>query len=460
MAETERAITRVPYEIWSIIFEICSRTDLTPRAALCLAAVCSRWRRIALANPHIWSTLVVEPSIDLFIDGTTEDAAEAESYRVTLYAERSQPLLLSIYLRDQYRHLRSSPPPSRSSSRHRVSFSMQRMVNALHVCMPRCIYLNIQSKLFSDVNITAPLLSGQATLSQLETLVVHDTLPRSLSLYRMGVYFCMKTAHIVAPKLRNLTVPNVPHLSPDHIAPHLLRNIRKLTVETFEAGFVRDITQFEGLECLSLRVGRDDGEVRFTRPTQSLALPSLQIAFDEYHNSCNNTWRYFSCIRFQDLESLTLEYVGSIIRMPFTPSDHGFLTGASLASMSSLRTLAIHLVPLRPSDLMNILRALPRLALLDLSETPCDTLPVYQMISPGLINQLRDTQLLPMLETLKLIWFHDIDEVALMDMIESRGFEGIAIGFEKPYQNLSENTHHRLRTMRGAGVKLVGYESR
>ncbi|KAF9035006.1 hypothetical protein BDZ89DRAFT_1225817 [Hymenopellis radicata] len=388
---------------------------------------------ISLDNPHIWSTLVIEPSIDLFIQDTTQDVAEAESYRITLFAERSQQLLLSIYIRDQFGD--SIPPPSTppSSPRYRV---------------------------FSDINITTRLLSGQGTLAHLETLVLHEALYQSLSAYRIGVDFYLKTACIVAPKLRHLTVPNVKHLSPDHISPHLLCNVRKLTVETFEACFVRDITQFAGLECLALRVGRDVGQRRFSQPTRSLVLPSLQIFFDEYHNLCNNTWRYFASIRFQDLESLTLEYTGDIARMPFSPSVHGFLADGSLANMSSLKALVIHLVPLRRSDIMNIVRALPRLALLDLRETSCHTLPVYQMISPGLINQLRDNQVLPMLETLKLIWFQDIDEVALMDMIESRGFEGITIGCGKPYQKLSENTNHRLMMMREAGMKLVEYEWR
>ncbi|KAF9010879.1 hypothetical protein BDZ89DRAFT_503489 [Hymenopellis radicata] len=92
----------VPNEILCLIFAQCVVYDARERSSLCnvqapwsLSYVCSRWRRLVLSFPSLWTT----PRFDLTGHEMTRRVQQQTVYLLTLYIERSRALPLDVAVR-------------------------------------------------------------------------------------------------------------------------------------------------------------------------------------------------------------------------------------------------------------------------------------------------------------------------------------------------------------------------
>ncbi|KAJ6594358.1 hypothetical protein B0H19DRAFT_1095147 [Mycena capillaripes] len=90
--------SRLPVELWDIIFEECVPETPEPslvQAPLSVSQVCRRWRNIALSNPVLWSTLAITTTCR-HTEGSR--ALEALQNITQLWLHRSGARLLSVFV--------------------------------------------------------------------------------------------------------------------------------------------------------------------------------------------------------------------------------------------------------------------------------------------------------------------------------------------------------------------------
>lgn len=137
-------------------------------------------------------------------------------------------------------------------------------------------------------------------------------------------------------------------------------------------------------------------------------------------------------------------------------------------SASRLQHITFSAIPISGMDIISVLQALPQLGSLvvhdpnpndyELSEAPLDLLyPIDEHLLHQLTASPSGLPFLPSLKSIELVWTQDLDEGAVMDMIESRRWceaplERATLGKLERHINLAPTTHQRLRDLRKGGL--------
>ncbi len=101
--------------------------------------------------------------------------------------------------------------------------------------------------------------------------------------------------------------------------------------------------------------------------------------------------------------------------------------------------------------MLSLLHAVPQLRWLSIVERidAC-----VRIVSPQFIRQLGNPEMLPKLEHLQLVWSGEVDEGAVLDMLEQRGLKSVVIGIRKGGE-LRPDTMSRIDTLRRRGTQVA-----
>ncbi|KAK0239410.1 hypothetical protein EDD85DRAFT_821794 [Armillaria nabsnona] len=116
-----------------------------------------------------------------------------------------------------------------------------------------------------------------------------------------------------------------------------------------------------------------------------------------------------------------------------------------------LTELALTTLTIGPPEMLSLLQAVPQLRRLSIVE---QTDACVRIVSPQFIRQLGNPEMLPELEHLQLVWSGEVDEGAVLDMLEQRGLKSVVIGIRKGGE-LRPDTMSRVDTLRGHGTQVA-----
>ncbi|SJL02757.1 uncharacterized protein ARMOST_06093 [Armillaria ostoyae] len=117
----------------------------------------------------------------------------------------------------------------------------------------------------------------------------------------------------------------------------------------------------------------------------------------------------------------------------------------------SLTELTLTTVDFTSTDALSILRMMPNIVRLSIVE---QNKVQRGLITSDFIEGLVDRRMLPNLRHLQLVWSGDVDEAAVMDMVENRAVKSIVIGVRMGGE-LRQNTLSRVDALRKRGTSIT-----
>ncbi|KAK0184938.1 hypothetical protein F5146DRAFT_1144587 [Armillaria mellea] len=178
----------------------------------------------------------------------------------------------------------------------------------------------------------------------------------------------------------------------------------------------------------------------------------------------------FGGLRFPTLNSLLMKYHASFDEEDDDYSSIGvdLILNVVSSAASKLQHVTFSAIPISGMEIISTLQILPRLVSLvihdpnpndcELPEAPSHLLyPIDEHLLQQLTASPAGLPFLASLNSIELVWTENIDEGAVMDMIESRrwceaSLERATLGKLEPHVNLAPTTHQRLRDLRKGGL--------
>ncbi|KAK0244946.1 hypothetical protein EDD85DRAFT_534 [Armillaria nabsnona] len=426
-----------------------------PYPALQLSLVCSRWRAVSLYTYRLWTNITVLISTTALRDGEPgpdERAHHAMKQEgiTNLYVQRSQSRPISIFVcRSTKAPPRKNPPPA----------------EWIFPISDRQMFLLCQATGWKEISVLSTwhgrdlcrlLDMGAHCLKAVDTVA----LPRHSVLYRTPIL-------APASNFRNLNLHG-------HNCCHNIANgfshpgfpfdrIRSLAINgsssrgVIECGGVltirRALLHFPYIQDLILSVPRVDPNEYDIPPALSLSLLTSLTLWVDY--TCQVKVKYYlSNLSLPCLRSFALKYVNNMIQYPFAAES---VTDVLRTCSQSLRSFSLEKVPIRASNLIDILSVVPGLTRLELRDPVLGSFIPYCPVSQTLTTYIEDNAMfLPDLEAVEFIWQREDTgrklEKALMEMVETRRGSGklkkVTIGRLNPYEELGVDTNRRLATLK------------
>lgn len=443
-------IRRLPLELLREIFlEACSSTFLAvpereilqtaSQTPLNIASVCSYWRDICLAFPHLWTSI--------FVNADNAKLTEQEKNLVSLFQRRSlsRPTHISISADFLITYQDSAPDDDPHYDNPIVPYTSLKTVFSpmspiLDLSSCRSLMLTMGLARQSDLDLPSP------HFALLERLYLKGWFNAN---NEMALNF---SSHMFSdtPRLRELHLHDSGCLT-DFNLPW--SRIRTLWLELYSGTWdqiVDIIDRFPLLDTLVFYGGR------FTDPTTNVirdGIKGLQIWGEPGINVA-----IFSILRLPDLHRLELldDELGPAYDI--TPEDVDNMLPFLLSS-PSLTELRFEKAILNDSDLLRILESVPKLVSLSIIES--NRTPQHSSITGQLLERMMETDcFLPKLEHLELVWAENIevDEGKVMDVIESRRevVKFVSVGVRDGGE-LSRETLQRIQTLRRCGLHVRLY---
>ncbi|SJL12351.1 uncharacterized protein ARMOST_15776 [Armillaria ostoyae] len=116
-----------------------------------------------------------------------------------------------------------------------------------------------------------------------------------------------------------------------------------------------------------------------------------------------------------------------------------------------LTELTLTTLTIGPPEMLSLLHAVTQLRRLSIVE---QIEACIRVISPQFIGQLANPEMLPELEHLQLVWSGEVDEGAVLDMLEKRALKSVVVGIRKGGE-LRPDTMSRVDTLRGRGTQVT-----
>ncbi|SJL18264.1 uncharacterized protein ARMOST_21849 [Armillaria ostoyae] len=417
-------IRRLPLEILEVIFGyVCisvyghNAMRLAYRGPFALSSVCIYWHDICLSSPRLWTSI--------FANANNSDLLPRFKNILKLVQERSRQLPLHLDV----------------SAR----------------CSPQNLFLNIPRLRYHGLD---SLFYGKGILHlrRLKSLSIHfNTNSGTLSLQNLN-------NHGEFPELAHLKLSGVFDVSyPDEPLIDLFAHAPKL--HTLSLDCFSDIVHFR--------------------------LPDEQINTVHYSNYRSQNIAS-QCKRFPNATTATFHRCGLGL---FNTSDlpfrkllledvilHGnpisqktipYLTSLELASTDQEVVGTTYHAGVIRSLLQHVSRSLTELTLTTVDFTSTDALSILRMtpnilrlsiveqnkVQSGLITSdftegLDDRRMLPKLQHLQIVWSGDVDEAAVMDMVEHRAFMSVVIGVRMGGE-LRWDTWFRVNALRKRGTTIT-----
>lgn len=380
-------LRQLPPEILGEIFTwaclptstFCCLAELESRTALRLSVVCSWWRAVALANPHIWAvaSFVAHDFGWYEEDQDTVAAAEKELSRLTVAAD-----ILAVYLqRSQYVLLdvRITHSPYRHTPQILDCVRTMTLAIAMHSHRWR-------SASFSVDSLDA-WLSANQPLPELESLKLR------------GIRnFIEQSTPLPTPRLRRLDLGSTT-MDVCDVADHLqVTNVVDLKVISRETrlddlfGLCRRLPELQVLDIF--------GDINWATETATLPISTLKVQF----RRSSSLQRFLNYLTLPRLECLHLNAVRLEVGDSATFSQS--LTSLITRSECSLRHLTLtRLRHLSDADFLTILKKTPYLQSLTALERgqPDRYLPVVPALTQHFFATLSITPatILPQIQKLR-----------------------------------------------------------
>ncbi|KAK0220127.1 hypothetical protein IW262DRAFT_1382934 [Armillaria fumosa] len=423
-------IRRLPRDVLIEIFQfICtsvsydaflSRNDLplVSTTPFYLSSVCAYWRDVCISSPMLWTSVLAN---------INHRGASLQFPRVTkLFRQRSGTRLLNLQMSVEFGEFKEgvSYEDVQRRSRHAVT-SLFYNPDALN--LQRLKRIGIDSR-------TAHLWHAfrkdiQPEFPELEHLEFSDDIEYS------GMHAIKLFEH--APKLHTLAL-NAFHstwfcLQKEQITTIYFANVPSFAYPSRTHNYTNATTAtFRRCGYLSF----EDAEL----PFQTLVLHGCLPAFH---------WMG-SMPRLTSLELIDIDCTNS------SESDDIRNTICDLAKYLSksplLTELVLNTLIIGHPEMLSLLHAVPQLRRLSIVERIDMRLRV---ISPRFIEELGDLEMLQELEHLQLVWSDQVDEGAILDVLEKRPLKSAVIGIRGGGE-LRPDTLSRINALRksGTGVTL------
>ncbi|KAK0430545.1 hypothetical protein EV421DRAFT_2025027 [Armillaria borealis] len=416
-------IRRLPLEILEIIFGyVCisvhghNATRLAYRGPFALSSVCIYWRDICLSSPRLWTSI--------FANANNSDLLPRFKNVLKLVQERSRQLPLHLDV-----SARCSPPN-------------------LFLNIPQLRYHGLDSLFYGK---------GILHLRRLMSLSMHfNTNSGTLSL---------QNNHGEFPELEHLKLSGVFVVSyPDEPLIDLFAHAPKL--HTLSLDSFSGIVHFRLPDEQITIVHYSDYRSQNISILQCKRFPNATTA--TFHR-CGLDLSYTSDLPFRKLLLEDVILHGNPISQKTIP----YLTSLELVSTDQeVDRITYHAGVIR-SLIQHVSRSLTELTLTTVDFTSTDALSILRM-TPNIVrlsiveqNQIRrgliasdfieglvDRRMLPKLQHLQLVWSGDVDEAAVMDMVEHRAFMSVVIGVRMGGE-LRWDTWSRVNVLRKRGTTIT-----
>ncbi|KAK0460253.1 uncharacterized protein EV420DRAFT_1535874 [Desarmillaria tabescens] len=438
-----------------------------------MSSVCRRWRSVALSFPELWSKVDVSLHIpdrsfgwhQGFLPLSTSDSAKSKQ---RLFAAKMSLLNLQLHRAGGYKL-------------HVKVYGDDMMRYAL----PCIDLIRTRIQRWRSLDLLSPDLYPESVHHLIRDTPSFDSL-ESLSVRHIFLeqFYKLSTTEPKMPLLRtfytrrDLKSPN--SRSSVNMPSRLgawSRNVETIICENFLCWFPLFKNARNLIITTTMKRKKDD-----TEPMNGLSqMPGvheigniISLTFDinvDTHNIC---W-FGEHFRFPNLLHLKISYHKDVkfgpesdgaqmvyMRYPFQAAYVENL----LQSSPSLSSLTLNKIPMRKAQVLAFLTPLTSLTRLSIHEpTPClYGIPIeplfvpYYPISQGFIEALsNNTHLLPHLKSLELVWRHNVNECALLEMIEHRremNLEDVSLGTRYPAPEMMEETRLRLKEIREMGLRV------
>ncbi|KAF9030316.1 hypothetical protein BDZ89DRAFT_1132430 [Hymenopellis radicata] len=147
------------------------------------------------------------------------------------------------------------------------------------------------------------------------------------------------------------------------------------------------------------------------------------------------------------LKELSFVYMYPDVQYHFNPGQ-GLIRFVEGSSLETLRLVGI---PIRTAGLLELLQPLHgTLHVLIIQEPKFETIAPNYSLSPAFILHMRDAAFLPNLKSLHLVWNHAVDEGDVVEMLRERRFDEVSVGRGFPFEGLSDDVKKEVLTMKVA----------
>ncbi|KAJ7121246.1 hypothetical protein C8R43DRAFT_75063 [Mycena crocata] len=343
--------SRLPIELWDIIFAKCVRhpPELSlVDAPLNVSQVCRRWRNISLSNPHLWTGLAVTTTRRHAERG---HALEALHRIIQLWLGRSSSRLLSVFLTQSDEVKLTSPI---SLLLDAVLAHSERLLS-LEVCAPESCMFPLESPaLYLPALQHLKIHSPWPGLTTPDLIIPFDHAPRLRSLELVDTAF--DAAHISVFDYTQLTELT---LLPDMQAP-----LSAFWTADEALAFIADAPRVH-----TLRLAINDFMPRRRTLARADALLSLSLEFrDALLGASRRNTRigaFFSLLYTPNLQHLALRDRGSPhpVTWPMYQHLHTWPHQQFLAYLAStpVRSLYLKHLPLYETQVIESLQQVPQL---------------------------------------------------------------------------------------------------
>ncbi|KAK0220684.1 hypothetical protein IW262DRAFT_1483070 [Armillaria fumosa] len=467
-------------EILSHIFEenVSITPGVYPAAALRIASVCRSWRETALSHTRLWSTITINTETRSF----SVDDSRQKVLRLYLQRSGTQPLTI-IFCGKR----------STLDLAHRPKKSFKPGWSWAHAFVPflrsheaRWVRLRLSRNLCETEDIDmlfAPLRGVLPNLSELKNLTIPPlngipfwdnpafwNAPKLTSLsfdgLREGQLYSVRTSSFPRAQITALRIDVCPDLDSLFHAMVAFPNIRDLMIYI-------DHPRIRAKPILGIPLSTPAMNVITSVLPQpiSRAPESNLVSGLTWNLSCTSfVPQLFGGLRFPALKSLLMIYHASFDEEDVDYSLIGVnpIFDVVSSAASNLRHITFSAIPISGMDIISVLQVLPQLVSLvihdpnpndhELPEAPSHLMyPIDEVLLQHLTAPPSGLPFLSSLNFIELVWTQDLDEGAVMDMIESRRWceaplERATLGKLERHINLAPTTHQRLRDLRKGGL--------
>lgn len=457
-----KTLTLFPTELLCTIFSYACATDphtdpplqgnlIMIATPMVIASVCTRWREIVLDMPSAWACIDINFIPRLDRGGSDSDKLER---LVERYAERSKTAPLSI-------RLRFPPPvPSRDprSSHERILRRLSNIIIPLlipHATRWRHLALNLSSGNIAPLYTVFDLaITG---FPMLETLTLED-LARGTSNVCDGFASATTLKHIQfkGAVLHPLLYSLLPRLGKQ-------QTVKTVVLQSIPYGrLIPTIGSLFNVERLVLQDMKPDTAQQHGFSLLRTNLRWLTVVFGEISEGVVFS-SFLAALEIPQLRTLEVIEPYPMNARTFIPACLKSLVVRSEAT-AMLRKLVLKGVVMWASELISLLEVVPLLEELVVHESrerpmiwrgfeygfSDDIEDAPHAVSEMFCLQFSDEEVAPKLKVLELIWFSELDEASVMDMIEAREkLENVTLGMG-PF---AHTTYERMRLLTERGTK-------
>ncbi|KAK0492827.1 hypothetical protein EDD18DRAFT_1465085 [Armillaria luteobubalina] len=456
-----KIMTLFPTELLCTIFSYACATDphtdpplqgnlIMIATPMVIASVCTRWRQIVLDMPSAWACIDINFIPRLDRGGKDSDNLER---LVERYAERSKTAPLSIRLR--------FPPPVTSrdprSSHERILHRLSNVIIPLlipHASRWRHLALNLSSGNIAPLYTLFDLaITG---FPMLETLTLED-LARGTSNVCDGFASATTLKHIQfkGSVLHPLLYSLLPKLGKQ-------QTVKTVVLQSVPYGrLIPTIGSLFNVERLVLQDMKPDTAQQHGFSLLRTNLRWLTIIFGELSEGVVFS-SFLAALEMPQLRTLEVVEPYPMNARTFIPEClKSFVVRSEAAK---LRKLVLKGVVMWASELISLLEVVPLLEELVVHESrerptiwhgfeygfSDDIENAPHPVSEMFCLQLSDEEVAPKLKVLELIWFSELDELLVIDMIDAREkLKNVTLGMG-PF---AHTTYERMRLLTERGTK-------